>query len=213
MLREPAAFPAWFRRIVFNHGDRLTRGKHAVVIPFDEAVLVPDSEPGPSIVAERRELCTLVRAGIDQLPAHERVAVILFYLAGHSQDDIAAFLGVPVGTVKKRLHDARKRLMRQMLAAMRDTLWEDRLALGDRFARKVEFLIGVSTGDVGRVERLLAQDPALATIALTMDDWRQVGAGQRQSLPMRWGYTPLHLAATYGIASIHHVRRHRPTDA
>lgn len=201
MLHEPAAFPGWFRRIVFKHSDRLTRGKRAVVIPLDEAAIVPDPEPGPSIVAERREMRAVVRAEIDRLPAHERVAVTLFY-SGHSQDEIAAFLGVPVGTVKKRLHDARKRLMEQMLAAMHDTFREGQLALGDRFVRKVEFLIGVSTGDIGRVERLLARAPSLATITLTMDDWRQAGAVHQQSLPMRWGYTPLHLAATYGYTAL-----------
>src|SRR5918912_2588241 len=33
-LREPAAFPGWFRRIVFKHCDRLTRGLHLETVPL-----------------------------------------------------------------------------------------------------------------------------------------------------------------------------------
>src|SRR5919199_314305 len=36
-LREPAAFPGWFRRIVFKHCDRLTRGKSLVTVPLGAA--------------------------------------------------------------------------------------------------------------------------------------------------------------------------------
>src|SRR6267142_3883568 len=36
-LREPAAFPGWFRRIVFKQCDRLIRGKSHAVVSLDEA--------------------------------------------------------------------------------------------------------------------------------------------------------------------------------
>jgi F-type H+-transporting ATPase subunit beta len=202
MLREPAAFPGWFRRIVFKHGDRLTRGKRAALVPLQESASLPDLALGPPAIVERRELHAFVRAEIARLPAHERVTVTLFYLSDHSQAEIAAFLELPVGTVKKRLYDARKRLLRQMSAATGNVLRENRLSLSHRFARKIDFLIAVSTGDLGRVEGLLAQDSSLATISLTLDDWRQAGASRQPSLPMRWGYTPLHLAATYGYITL-----------
>ena len=201
-LREPAAFPGWFRRIVFKHGDRLTRGKRGSFVPLDDTIAVSTPEPGPPAVVEERELRALVQAEIDKLPERERVAVTLFYLSGHAQTEIAAYLETPVSTVKKRLYDARRRLMRGMLATVRDTFHERRPSLDERFVRKLEFLIAVSIGDVERVERLLVQQSSLATTVLTVDDWRQAGAVRRQSLPMRWGYTPLHLAATYGYVTL-----------
>src|SRR5215831_2809152 len=36
-LREPAAFPGWFRRIVFKHCDRLIRGKTHSLVSLDDA--------------------------------------------------------------------------------------------------------------------------------------------------------------------------------
>ena len=38
------------------------------------------------------------------------------------------------------------------------------------------------------------------------------GAGQRQSLPMRWGYTPLHLAATCGYVALVDILLARRAD-
>ncbi|MEZ4866436.1 MAG: sigma factor [Caldilineaceae bacterium] len=35
-LREPEAFPGWFRRIVLKHSDRQTRGKQATMVPIDD---------------------------------------------------------------------------------------------------------------------------------------------------------------------------------
>src|SRR6266478_10240050 len=34
-LHEPAAFPGWFRRIVFKQGDRVLRGKHLATVPLE----------------------------------------------------------------------------------------------------------------------------------------------------------------------------------
>src|SRR5512138_442427 len=44
-LREPAAFPGWFRRIVFKHCDRMTRRKEVATVPLDEAMHVPQPRP------------------------------------------------------------------------------------------------------------------------------------------------------------------------
>ena len=52
-LREPAAFPGWFRRIVHKRGDRLVRGKAPALVSLE---LPPDTvrRPcDPSAAAER----------------------------------------------------------------------------------------------------------------------------------------------------------------
>ena len=52
---------------------------------------------------ERRER---VRAGVDRLPDFLRQVVILAYYQGLKYREIADILGIPVGTVKSRLHAA-----------------------------------------------------------------------------------------------------------
>jgi len=47
---------------------------------------------------------------VERLPARQRQAILLHYYADVSVDEIARLLRVPVGTVKRRLHDGRQRL-------------------------------------------------------------------------------------------------------
>ncbi|HEU4387618.1 MAG TPA: sigma-70 family RNA polymerase sigma factor [Blastocatellia bacterium] len=166
-LREPAAFPGWFRRIVFKQCDRLTRGKKEVV---ELDTMNEQSSRAPSQVAamETTELKDQVWAAIDSLPEHERGAVVLFYIGGHSQQEVSEFLDVPVGTIKKRLFSARSRLREMLIDIVADTLRERRPSRSDNFAASVmEMLTAARTGDVGRVRELLRQNRRL----LTARDW------------------------------------------
>jgi RNA polymerase sigma-70 factor (ECF subfamily) len=56
---------------------------------------------------ERRER---VRASLDQLPEHLRSTVVLAYYQGLKYREIADVLGIPVGTVKSRLHVSLQKL-------------------------------------------------------------------------------------------------------
>lgn len=58
----------------------------------------------------RREDRDRVRAAVDALPDHLRGVVLLRYADGLDCPDIADALGVPVGTVYRRLYDAKQRL-------------------------------------------------------------------------------------------------------
>ena len=72
--------------------------------------------PGPDHAAEvaRRvddeRRMSAVRRAVDKLPRHERETLELVTWAGLSIAETALALGVPEGTVKARLHRARKRL-------------------------------------------------------------------------------------------------------
>lgn len=63
-----------------------------------------EAEPLPQIEAEERR--NQIRASVEQLPDHLRLAVLLIYYQGMKYRDAAEILGIPVGTVKSRLHAA-----------------------------------------------------------------------------------------------------------
>jgi sigma-70-like protein/bifunctional nuclease len=65
-----------------------------------------------SEIVELQELGRRVRQAIAELPAGQRAAVALFYLADLSHAEVAAMLEVEPGAVKTRLHKARGRLRR-----------------------------------------------------------------------------------------------------
>ena len=68
-------------------------------------------------VAEQVELrieSTRVAGAVAALPAIQREAITLAYYGGYSQSEIAALLGVPLGTIKTRMRDGLSRLRTEM---------------------------------------------------------------------------------------------------
>jgi RNA polymerase sigma-70 factor (ECF subfamily) len=72
--------------------------------------LLPATGDAPPEVAERAEQAMRVRAAVNQLPELLRQAVLLVYFQGLKYQDAADILGIPVGTVKSRLHAALTKL-------------------------------------------------------------------------------------------------------
>lgn len=71
------------------------------------------STPGPDVVMDRRENEIRWRTAIAALPeAHQKVILLRFY-EDASLSEIAAALGIALGTVKSRLHHALERLRRE----------------------------------------------------------------------------------------------------
>ena len=66
--------------------------------------------PGPLDAAQGEERRQQVRASVEALPEFLRQVVLLAYYQGLKYRDIAEILGIPVGTVKSRLHAALVRL-------------------------------------------------------------------------------------------------------
>lgn len=66
--------------------------------------------PTPDDRAEQREMAETVLAALQRLPASLRIPVVLRYYADLSERDIALAIGRRPGTVKSRLHEARRRL-------------------------------------------------------------------------------------------------------
>jgi bifunctional DNase/RNase len=80
----------------------------------------PAEQPGPDEAAEAAELRARVRRAVAALPAGQRAAVWLFYLQGLSHREVAAELGISIGAVKARLHQARAALVPRLAPIMED---------------------------------------------------------------------------------------------
>jgi RNA polymerase sigma-70 factor (ECF subfamily) len=114
-LRDPARFPAWLRRIAFsvtiNWIKAFRPGLVARLGDLDmDALDIPDFEPGPPEVVERRELAEAVLRSVAALPPKYRVPLTMFHLDGLSYQKVAEFLDVPLGTAKSLIHRAREKL-------------------------------------------------------------------------------------------------------
>ncbi len=155
-LREPAAFPGWLRRIVLTHCNRQIRRQRFVTVPLEEDIAEPQATP-PDEELARRETQALALAAVRSLPEAQRLATTLFYLGGHSQAEVAQFLEIPVGTVKKRLHDARRNLKERMAAMLSETLAKH-TPQPDEKAEQVRFLLALAA----RLQQGISVSQALA---------------------------------------------------
>jgi len=108
-LRDDDAFGAWLCGIGRNVARRPAR---ETPVELPDEVVAPD-EPDP-IARER------VLTAIAALPAGQRDAVALFYLADLSHAEIAARLGTSAGAVKTRLHKARAALQARLADLRRE---------------------------------------------------------------------------------------------
>lgn len=107
-LRSPDRFGSWFCGIALNVSRRWLRQLRS-----EWPVAGPDRArdgAGPDELAELADLAARVRAAIAGLADGQREAVLLFYLQGLSHREVAAELGISVGAVKARLHQARAAL-------------------------------------------------------------------------------------------------------
>jgi RNA polymerase sigma factor (sigma-70 family) len=115
-LRDPLAFEAWSTRILVHGCRRRLRGRGRARVrelPMDaaEATGTGRSTAGPA--DEVSERIALERA-FDRLDADARALLVLHHLDGRGVSDIAATLGIPVGTAKSRLFAARRALERAL---------------------------------------------------------------------------------------------------
>ncbi len=134
-LRDPAAFPGWFKRIVLTQCNRLTRCKRLQILPLEAGADKSTDDPHSS--AERRDLVTKVLQAINALPDNERLVTTLFYVDGYTQADIGEFLEVPVSTVNKRLYSARQRLKGSVVELFQRDLQQQRPSRNARFTQEV----------------------------------------------------------------------------
>lgn len=136
-LRDPDNFPAWICRIARNRSVDLVRRKDRAVSL--EKVREPQSPelgvPALLEASERRE--TVMRA-IQALSEPLRVTVTLFYINEYSEKDVSTFLGCPLGTVKRRLHEARRQLRKGLMHMVAEELKKSRPdQLKDRVLRRI----------------------------------------------------------------------------
>lgn len=114
-LRVPEAFGGWLRQIVRRMAiNRMTRRRVAIATDPDTLAGVAQRSLTPLDDLLDGERCEQVRSGLERLGEVDRQTLEAFYIGGHSLLEMAEQFEAPLGTIKRRLHVARKRLAREM---------------------------------------------------------------------------------------------------
>ncbi len=112
-FKDGNQFKPWFYRILVNEAMRLTRRIMCLPKPIEKIPDIPSSTfSEPQNVIITREQADEIRQAINKLPVKLKVPIILRYYADLTEEEIAATLKIPPGTVKSRLSRGRDRLRR-----------------------------------------------------------------------------------------------------
>ena len=106
----------WLYRVAANLSYNQARRRHIWAEPFHALAdrLFAPSWRSPEHIAEEHEVQSIVRATLDAISPKHRAVLVLHYIHEYSVQEIAVILDCPEGTVKSRLHHARKLLKEQL---------------------------------------------------------------------------------------------------
>ncbi|MEX2173356.1 MAG: sigma-70 family RNA polymerase sigma factor [Pirellulaceae bacterium] len=110
-LADPQALRAWLYRIARDRAFGVLRKSHRLEQTLGE-LDVPDEVPEDNEFDA--EDAAFIHAALDRLPTEQREVLVLRFLESMSYDEIARVTGLALGTVRSRLHYA-KRALRNLL--------------------------------------------------------------------------------------------------
>jgi RNA polymerase sigma-70 factor (ECF subfamily) len=124
-LKDPERFDAWLHRLVVHACYAEARRDRRWIASVRLISTEPQLDPDTAIsVAARDEL----ERGFRRLSPEQRAVVVLHHHLGYPLTEIAATLGIPVGTVRSRLHYAIRQLRAAIEADARPMTSKERTA-------------------------------------------------------------------------------------
>jgi RNA polymerase sigma-70 factor (ECF subfamily) len=106
------------KKRTLKHHRRLRAAKRrGAAVPLDEsdeaergaAAILTSSEPNPQVQASDRQLLDRAILAVEKLPESFRAPLVL-NVRGHTYEEIAVLLGIPMSRVTSRIHQARSKL-------------------------------------------------------------------------------------------------------
>jgi RNA polymerase sigma-70 factor (ECF subfamily) len=110
---KPGTFEGWLHRITTNlflDGARRKQRIRFEGLGEDAAQRLPGTEASPAQAWDEAHLDGDIQAALQALPPDYRAAVVLCDIEGFSYEEIAATMGVKLGTVRSRIHRGRAQL-------------------------------------------------------------------------------------------------------
>ncbi|MBL9091481.1 MAG: sigma-70 family RNA polymerase sigma factor [Planctomycetaceae bacterium] len=114
-LRTPECFGGWLRQITHRLAiNRAVRRPQEQAVENDSLELNFVEERTPQAIVLEKEQAKQVRAGLKRLKTLDRNTLVAFYVDGQSLAEMSVRFDSPIGTIKRRLHTARKRLAAEL---------------------------------------------------------------------------------------------------
>lgn len=112
-LRRQEQFKPWLTRILVNQCKNVLRKRR-------EWSFFPLEEDTASV--ESPEDSVPLYEALQRLKPEQRIVMTLYYVDGYTMQEMADTLSIPLGTIKTRLHSARKQLKQILLVEWEETV-------------------------------------------------------------------------------------------
>lgn len=153
------AFPYWIKQIARRECIRASNLRKRRELPLENAAEI---ESGLSTLQQNYEIMesqSEIRNAIDGLTEKHRIPVVLYYINGYSQQDVAQFLNIQLDTVKKRLQRGREQLRKEMASIVKGNLEQIRPSRDNRLVDKISLYTTFDTvaknGQLDLLEQML----------------------------------------------------------
>jgi RNA polymerase sigma-70 factor (ECF subfamily) len=110
-IADPAAFPAWIYRIARDRAFRELRRRKRYHPAIDEAELADASSGNGALELENAEY---IHDALDKLAPEHREVLVLRFVETMSYEAIAQVTGCQLGTIRSRIHYAKRALRRAL---------------------------------------------------------------------------------------------------
>lgn len=108
-------------RIAHNHCLDILKKKRIRTTSFktgaedEQEIRIADEGPNPEEILHKAELRDAVNRAISEMPSLYRSPLIMWHVEGISYDEIAEIMGLPIGTIKARIHRGRNILQQKLI--------------------------------------------------------------------------------------------------
>jgi RNA polymerase sigma-70 factor (ECF subfamily) len=155
-LRDPSAAGSWLRAVTRNQC-RVRLRRHGREASTSDLDAVPGPEGGPEQVIEEHALRDWVWSALERLTEPLQMVVLLRYFTEvRSYEQIAAACEIPIGTVRSRLHEARRQLTGRLSSEASGDGTHHAALTARRHREAKDLLDAAPSGDFGRALAALA---------------------------------------------------------
>jgi RNA polymerase sigma-70 factor (ECF subfamily) len=114
----PASLSTWVFTVAHRWLLDQRKRRHLILVPLEEAREIADPRPSADRLVEQKQATAALEAEIARLPADQRRIFVLAQIHQQPLEALARVEGVPVGTIKSRLHRARAQLLALLSPAL-----------------------------------------------------------------------------------------------
>lgn len=167
-LIHPEAFPYWLQQIAKRESIKVLKKRKSIALATEATASQEARDTPPDEIYERKESKQQIHTALNNLPESQRIPVVLYYIDGYSQREIAEFLELKINTVKKRIQRGRESMQKDIMGMFEKELTGIRPSKDNRLIKTINlyttFDAAAKNGQIDLLEQMLVDGVEIDSI-------------------------------------------------